>query len=313
MILIEALISPFFFSVRMPGAYQVAETLPLPPPSTIGGIFAYSYATWKNLEFKKALEKLTVNSWYFAIPISTLTLSSIILRRCRLLQSAEPIRDRNRVINRLPPDVREKIVKSEDIRRLTYRQDLLHALRILKLDYYWEYYNQTFFDAMIRRYIFTSSLYIAGLIPIDETFPISSTRLGDTESYFSIKKIRTIEDFNIEIVSKNVIKTQSYAPLSYLNKNLLIPKGDWPIQLISTPCYLLERERLKKFLSPAVLPLEKRVFRINKKDVEVFSPKEIEVEILSEVCLLEYKSKLLGKEIKVIIPSNVLGEEKCHQ
>lgn len=321
MLLIETLISPFFFSVRIPGAYQVAEASPLPPPSTIGGAFAYSYALWKGVNFLEALEIFAKNSWYYAIPIGDIVFSSIILRRSRLLQVREPFvrrpDDWKRVIDALPPDLKEQMKKHNllDRSKLRYRHDFLRILRTLKHEYYWKYYTSTFFDAMIRRYVFTNGLYIAGIIPIEEAFPLVSTRLGDTESYIGVKRISVVNQFRLQKISTGIIRSPSYAPISYGDKRLLLPKGDWPIQLLTWPRYLLDRlSKHKKpsrnvYISPVVLPLRREIRRINGKDIEVFIPSEIVVEIRSEVYVLEYDSSLLNTRVKIIVPTQAIFEE----
>lgn len=311
MIVVEALTSPLFFSIRLPGAFQVAETLPLPSPSTIGGAFAYSYAIWEGTDFSESLRVFASNAWYYAIPLSDIVASSIILRRSRLLQVGEPFvrskDDWNRLASRLPENV-VKTLKEKglfDRSKLRYRHDFLRVLKSLGHEHYWKYYADTFFDAMIRRYAFTSNLYVAGLVPIDKKFPLSFTRLGDTESYLGIRKMSFVEEFELKKVSSEVLSSPAYAFISYRGKKLVSPRGDWPIQLLSAPYYLLDRLKgygRSEYVSPAVLPIRREIRSINGKDIEVFVPAEIEVEVISEVFVLTYNSNLLGRKVKVIIP-----------
>ena len=313
MILVEVLASPFFYSTRLLEAYQVAETMPLPPPSTIGGAFAYSYAIWKGIDFRESLKIFAENAWYYVIPESDIILSSIILRRIRLLQLKEALirsrRDRERFIERLPEDVAEILKKRENIiNKLKTRHDFLRLLRDLNLEYYWTYYTKTFFDAMIRRYAFTNSIYIAGLIQkINEKFPLGFTRLGDTESYLAIKKINFIKEFKLDRVANGYIETPAYALISYKDKNLVLPvenKEGWPIIFMTEPKYLLDRNKTNKV--PMILPLVKRVKRVNNKEIETYVPKPLKLKIISEIYVLKYYSNILKKEVKVIIPKDII-------
>lgn len=315
--IIELLVSPIFFSIRLPEAYQVADSLLLPPPSTISGALAYSYAVWKGMRFQESLEIFT-DSWCFAIPCSVIIPSSIILRRLRLLQTGEPFarskEDWERIINRLPKSVVSELEKAGLLNRskIRYRHDFLRILRDLKSDYYWRYYGDTFFDAMIRRYVFAECLYLGGLIPIEDSFVPSFTRLGDTESYLAIKEACFIDSFKLRKIRDDIIFSDTYAFLSYEDQKIIEPMDDSPIQLLSAPRFLLERmhtERRRaryKYVLPAILPLKREMQRLADKDVEVFLPKRIKIRVISEAYVLSYNSKILGRELSIVVPKGIV-------
>jgi len=299
MIVVEAILSPSFFSIRIPEVFQVADTYPLPPPSTIAGAFAYSYAIWKGINFEEALRIFANDkNWYFAIPLSEITISSVILRRIRILQAkADPIRDRKKElqkVQKVDPRAFEALSKFEN--RLKKRADMLGILKELGLDYYYSYYETKMFDAMFRRYAFTPRMYIGALINIDERFPLSFTRIGDTESHVTVSRVEYIDNFYEEIIAASkIIDFNAYLPLSNDIKSL---EGDFVIYKMTLPTFLLDRD-IKQSIS-MVIPLKKIIKKVNKKDVEVYVPSIFKVSFSSDRKVYVYKSRLLGKE--VIIP-----------
>ncbi|MHA1609206.1 MAG: type I-A CRISPR-associated protein Cas5a [Candidatus Njordarchaeales archaeon] len=314
---LELLASPIFFSIRLPEAYQVATSLLLPPPSAISGALAYSYAIWKDVKFQDSLEKFA-NSWCFTIPCAPIIQSSIILRRLRLLQAGESFarskKEWERILKKIPSNVKSELEKRGllDRSKLRYRHDFLRVLKDIRSDYYWRYYRETLFDAMIRGYVFTDSLYLGCLLSFEEEFMPCFTRLGDTESYLAIKELQFIDSFELKRISKgNEIESYSYVFLKYGGKALVKPMVDSLIQPLSAPGFLIERLKGRKrakyqYVLPAILPLRREVRRIAGKDVEIFYPRKIRVKVLSEVYLLSYESKILKREVSIIIPEEAI-------
>ncbi len=315
MLIVEILASPVFFSIRIPETFQVADTLLLPPPSTIGGAFAYSYATWKNYKFQDAL-KIFANAWFFAIPLNYIVVSSVILRRCRLLQVGEPlIRGRNwrtKLKNKLPSYVYEILERKGLLSELRNdRRSLLNILKKANVPYYWHYYSTTFFDAMIRRYAFTGYIYIGGIIPVDEQFVPCFTRLGDTESFISLQSINFVKNFDLNVISSGEVKSDSYVFLTYEETEIARPLEPLPIQMMSTPIYIIKRYEEKhrrverRHVFPAVLPLRMEIKHIAGRNIEIYIPTKVRVEIRSKVQLISYKSKILNRIVNVVVPSKV--------
>ena len=325
MLIMEMIVSPVFFSIRIPETYQVADTLLLPPPSTIGGALAYSYAVWKSCKFTEALQ-IFAKSWFFAIPLREIVLSSIVLRRCRLLQKREPLRDGDKKWIASKYDslmkmkglriVKVKKKKKEALeiylgdQKVSYRDKMLETFRKISHPCYWEYYSKQFFDAMIRRYAFTERMYIGAVIPTSEKFIPSFTRLGDTESFVSITAINFIKDFTIDEISSGKIESDSYVFLVYNNAEIARPYKPLPIQMMSSPLYLIERNtgNAKKYICPAVLPLHMSIRQISSREIEVYLPTKVEVEIKRSIDVISYKSKLLNQNLTILIPKEVISK-----
>ena len=269
--IIEALISPSFFSIKVPEAFQVADTYVLPPPSTIAGAFAYSYAIWKNIDFQEALRVFAdFSNWYFVKPLSEIMISSIILRRVRILQAAYGAVDIKKEVKKLSeiqPNAVEVLDKAGLLRKKAPRRsELLRVLRDAGLDYYYSYYEEKMFDALFRRYAFTPKLYIAAFLPnLNERFPLSFTRLGDTESYVTVNRVEYIEDF--ETIDEKEAELDSYAVLSYRDKKILtLISGDVFIQKMTMHTFLLNRRSLRENLAVIVQPLKKLIKKERKSN-----------------------------------------------
>ena len=306
MIIIEAILSPTFFSIRSPESFQVAETLLLPPPSTIAGAFAFSYALWKNENFIESLKKLAKNAWYFSVPLSPIVLSSVILSRSRLMQVEKRKIKKKDIMKIVSRSDYRKLESQGLLDKIRYRYQLLDALWKIKSPTYWKYYLNTFFDAMVRRYVFTTSLYIAGLVNVDERFTLCFSRMGDTESMINVREIAFIEDYDLETLKQGEeCRTESYAFTTYGNTKVVTASGDYTLQQMTGPMFLLERiEKRRKIshIGSCALPLKRVIKRIGSKEISAYEPSSFSVEVLTESKLLSYRSKLLNSNINVIIP-----------
>ena len=313
--IIEAIVSFPLFSVRLPEAFQVAESNLLPPPSTICGAFAYSYANWCGIKFEEALSRMVKDSWYFAIPLSNITYSSIILRRNRLLDKISVAlfkspKERDKILEKFPQDVRAIVISymQRTRRKGMYVKEFLDALHTSHNEYYWRWYENKIFDAMYRRYVSSVKMYIAGIVNVEEFFPLNFSRLGDTESYVSIVSCSVIEndEIGIQELSSGTVETNTYAPLTYRDNTFSLPIDRCVIQKMAEPEFLLDR-RSRRYLFSAMLPLRQTIREAQGRSIMVFEPVDlIRIELRRRAKIITYNSRILGREIKVIVPSEAM-------
>ena len=311
MLIIEVIVNPLFYSIRIPETYQVAESYILPPPTTIAGAIIYSYAIWTKKNFTDALMDITSDSWFFAVPLGELTSTHVVLRRNRFLQVKDNIRNKKKFYSKLPEEVRVLFNSEADIpySKVEFASMLRdHGL----LDYYYDYYSKTFTDALYRNYIFTNEIYIAALLPLNEKFYPAFTRIGDTESLVTVKKVSIIEENDIKVnyVEKGEeIETKTFTFLKYNGEAIIEPLNGGLIQQFVRLNALIDREKkgekfnYTEYLEPALLPLTKEIRKVKRKKMVIYTPTLLKVRTVKGVRVLTYKSKLLGEKMRVIIPS----------
>jgi len=311
---IEAIVSFPIFSIKLPQAFQVADTYLLPPPSTICGALAYSYAISKRTFFEHALEKFAKNTWCFAIPITDIVVSSVILRRIRILDKKDdPLikvkaSERDKALSKFPKNIQDVVREYFDRtgRKTIKIRDVLEVLYDKGLEDYWFLYNSKLFDAMYRRYASTAEVYVAAITTIGDDFIPSFSRMGDTESYVSIREMAVIKEIKKESIGpKENVVVDSYVPMIYRGKTISIPNEPYIIQTMTEPLYLLDR-RNRAYYFESVLPLKQSTKRLRRKTIVLFSRTSgVNVRTIEEASLFKYKSSVLKKEVSVLLPKEV--------
>lgn len=219
-----------FFSLRVPEAFQVASSLPVPSPSALVGALAYALAIHSNISNEAALNyarKIVLAARATIPEAQTYTLNPILLWRFRIL---------DRGMER-PKKKGIKLTLLQQLTALTNEGRYSEAKTLLELKLK---------DALYREYIFAPEVKVVYLVKekVDtEIFKLIS-RLGDTESLCSVIEVKT---HSYELVS--VDKVETTFPFVYTDKVSEI-KGDFMIMKQSN-----ELRELKLF----VIPITRRI------------------------------------------------------
>jgi len=244
------------FSVKQPESFQVMSSMPIPQPSSLIGALAYCLGVISG-EGVKALNKVyemvergdilaaRARPWSDGGAATPLTLSTVILRRFRVVDKAHEKKRRG------------EVKPAERLSKAVSGGDLVQAKRILEIE---------LTDAFYREYVMGIDMLCAWVVRegvIDPESVKLIPRLGDTESLCTVIKVWSEK---CGTAKKTIVETSFPAPA--LGKARVLEGSFMYMKL----CDELRR------LVPFIVPCEVRVERSGKVRYPAIRPTAVRIE-----------------------------------